>query len=235
MAYSNYGAYVWKNGVDFTEEQCDTTYYYQKNKWHHVHKNEEHEFFDSALHEKVRHIGSHAVIQINNSTIIEFYKTCFVNIHYKNGTKQVDIENDILNSAEYKYRNIKIIGYPLDKDDSIIFYEITYRQDVYCVIVGSNFGNGYDDKRISKYIKKHIEYDDSDNKRRFYHIPTKSQYQLDYLCMRDQLDFEKYLFFTYSFKPFLKALFTFRWNQLSYYFGEIKQALIDMYYLKGGI
>lgn len=56
MAYSNYGALAWKNGVDITNTSCDQVYYYKDNKWNLLQENE---IIDYTKYKHVRFTRNH--------------------------------------------------------------------------------------------------------------------------------------------------------------------------------
>ena len=231
MAYSNYGAYIWKNGVDKTKECADRSYYYN-DMWKVKKPQEELEEWEDTQ------VGGHAVLALDNKILLCFYKTHSLDIYYgcendKIISHKIDIENDILKLAEYTdpTKQIKISGYSIDSDESIYMYEIQYENDIWCVVIGSAFGNGWDTRRISKFVRNNIDYRDR-NGEYFYILETESIYQIDYICRQDDLDDEKQDLWRYGIKPFLKNLFSFHWNYLSYYIGEIESRLVNIKYLK---
>lgn len=177
MAYSNFGAYAYKNGENVTKTFCDKSFYYDKNK---------NEWTENTIVENsngVKHVYSHATIPLNKTYLLEFYKTHIVNIYIKD--KQIiklDVQKDILDKIEYEYKGIIISAYYLDSEKTIIVYDIKYKKDVYTVVVGSAFGNGYDKRKTSKFVKNHMYYDYYD---RYFYI---SRFKKNYVDVSKVID-----------------------------------------------
>ena len=170
VAYSNYGAYIWKNGIDITSECADMR-------------------------------GVHALLEFPEFRI-EFYKT----------HEPVLVSSEkVVTISRYEYEDkemgLEIEGYFIDKDSTIAKYEITYKCDVYCVIIGACVGNGWDKTKVSKYLKKNIEYDDDLYR---YYINTKhdvdSMIVIDSLIRKDDLRHEKYCMRRFAIIPLIKDI-----------------------------
>lgn len=222
MAYGNFGAYVWKNGKDITKDTCDRNYFWENNKWNLKPKEnfeDEHEL----------EVYSHAVIPLDDNIILEFYKLHILNIYIKNKEHCVDIENEIFNKAKCVYKDIIITGCYLNDAEYIVRYDINYKGDNYCVVIGSCFGNGYDETHISKYIKANVKYVEEFNG---YFIDYKSDNEIEYYIRKDNRRDQRYNIWHWGIKPFFKDLFTFKWCYLGYDLIEIWEKLIDLYYLR---
>ena len=216
MAYSNYGAYVWKNGEFVTKKYCDKSFY-----WNKGYK----EMQDNDWEKIENHFGGHAVIILDNNYALEFYKYGLKIMYKGKEIKTVDVENEIFKKAEFVYNKIiSIIGYPMDNCETIIKYNITYKNDKWCVIVGSSFGNGYDEQNTSKFIKNKLRYD------KLYYIECEEfEYGIEKQIRKDEIRSIKHRLWKYGIKPFFKELLKFRID--TYYLSEIKTYIIRWYYL----
>lgn len=200
MAYSDYGAYIWKNDKNITENCADSTYYFINGKFQ---KNNDEIKLDD---ENIISASGHAVLCFE-SFCIEFFKVYNPVIVFSNGEK---IKTDCLNFKNYENKKIKlkISGYYLDDLELINMFQVSYQGNNYCVVCGSQVGNGLDNNYTSKYIIKNLYYD---KERGYYFINTKYDVEissvLNKLIRLDDIKFEKYLMKTYALKPMIKDLF----------------------------
>lgn len=216
MAYSNYGAYVWKNGEFVTQKYCDKSFYWNKKYL---------EMQDEDWEKVEEHFGGHAVIILDDNYALEFYKYNLKIFDKGKEVKTVNVENEILKKSEFVFnKKISIIGYAIDNCETIIEYDIIYKTDRWCVIIGSSFGNGWDTENTSKFIKKNLKYDDG-----YYMECEEISYGIEKQIRKDEIAFTKYNLWRYGIKPFLKELLKFRID--TYYLSEIKTYLIRWYYL----
>lgn len=199
MAYSNYGAFIWKNGKNVTDKYADTGFIWKGKKF--VKET------DKEAEEEYIRASGHAVIPLGNFCI-EFYKTFNPKIIYSSGNKK---EINVFDIKDYKNTrlSLKISGYSLDAYNSINVFEIKHKEDVYYVICGNCVGNGYDDNNVSQYLLKNVKYDKEE---KFYWIEdgnTDITTIIDKLSRLDEIDHEKYWLKRYR-KDFWKSLLKFK-------------------------
>lgn len=229
MAYGNYGAYIWKNGKEMTSVCADRAYEYRNSKW----QLEDEDHTDTDMEETKICAYSHAVIPIDDNILLEFYKTHMLDIYINDKKENIDIEKKILNKARYTHRKSKvtIMGYALDSDNSIFFYEIKYKNDTWCVIIGSSFGRGYDHYKISKYVKKHIIYH-TDEDEAWYYIKHKSEYEFDYYCRQSEIQHIRSMRWYFGIKTLIKDIFKLKGYSVAFDIREIIKYNNDIKYLK---
>lgn len=231
MAYSDYGAYVWKNGIDITKSVADKNYFYFKNekKWYDYNA-----LPDDMDIGKGVHAGGHAVLLLNNDFAVCFYKTLNPTIVFKSGKK---IELKVLENLEYKNKRLSldINGMYVDSDESIIEYTLKYKNDIYSIYIGSQIGNGLDNTYTSKFIKK---YNTFDKEREIYILKHKYVINadvwqaLDYFGRKDQIKFLRYSRWEFAIKPFLSDLIRFRFHNAVFHMQEIKEKNTQIKLLK---
>ena len=218
MAYSNYGAYVWKEDKDMTEDCCDVGWIWLNNAWIK---------YDPEKHGDKDHVFAHAVI-IYNNIALEFYKTWLkVYRGQKDGSvtcEYVDCENKIWHKPCLTRKGFEIVGYELN--DWIQLYEITFGKDKehWCVIIGNAFGKGYDKYHISKFLKKTRYNPES----QCYYTPDKSEYAIGYYTRKDEIRDAWHDIWSWNIKPMFK---NFRFFD-SFYWKEIYEKLRDIWYLR---
>ena len=213
MAYGNYGAYVWKDGIDMTDTCCDTCWKYCDDNGFRWIKDSEGD------------ILSHALVPLNN-ILLEFYKTG-LKIHWGNPDGTITVEtvntsNDILNKASYNNKEITIVG--MELNNRIQMYEIKYNEEYWCVIIGGAVGNGYDNKHVSKLLKK-TKY----NEELHYYTKLSNEYILDYMDRKDTINEELYSIWHWCLKPMFKRFLHFKFD--SFYLDDIKDHLQNIRYL----
>ena len=231
MAYSDYGAYIWKNGEDITEECADISCKIIDGKF--VNKNWYENLINSINNkEELATISGHAVLILDNFCL-SFYKTYNPRIHFLDGTSR---ELKLNNLNEYKSKKLKLslYRYNLGYDTGYFWYEITYNNDIYCIIIGSSIGCGWDSTPASKYVLKHLEFvkDEEDNTQSFYRFNIKRNVDTDIvfnkLSRLDDINFRKYFIHKYTKNMFYDLIrFRFKsalWNidQILDYREEIK-------------
>lgn len=226
MAYSNYGAYVWKKGINITKTTCDVNYKYDNKKNKYV-------LNDSTL----GGIGSHVVLPLSDTLLIEVYKTNYVKFYEKGRLiKTVDIEC-ICEKVVYRYneKEIEIIGYSLDTNKSIYELDLDYKGISYCIIIGSAFGNGWDSEYVSKFILKHVEYEEAN---RQHYIRAFKNFGFDYFDITLIIDKmirkneckDIIYYIKRDFKGLLKCLIKFDIEGVSYHLKEIIRRILILKY-----
>lgn len=226
MAYSNYGAYVWKKGINITKTTCDVNYKYNNKKNKYV-------LNDSTL----GGIGSHVVIPLSDTLLIEIYKTSYVKFYEKGKlVKSVNIET-ICERAVYKYneKDIEIIGCPLDLNETIYKLDLDYKGISYLIVIGGAFGNGWDSRYVSKFILKHVEYEETN---RFHYIRAFKTFNFDFfdvsliidkMIRKDECKDIIY-YIKRDFKDLLKCLIKFNMEGVSYNLKEIIRRILILKY-----
>lgn len=154
MAYSDYGAYIWKNGRNITKECADISCKIEDDKF--VFENWYDNLSDEIKEkENSKKISGHAIINLEKFCI-SFYKTYNPRLYYLNGeNKEIDIKKKFNYSMQKEKLHIR--GYKLGYQTGFYFYQIDYKEDKYCVIIGSAIGNGWDSTPASKYVLKHLK------------------------------------------------------------------------------
>ena len=204
MAYSDYGAYIWKNGKNITDECADVACKiidgeFVFNNWY------------DNLADKVKNnenektISGHAIINFNKFCI-SFYKTYNPMLHYTNGEyKEIDIRKKYDYSIEKE--ELFIRGYELGYQTGFYFYEIDHKEDKYCVVIGSAIGKGWDTTPASKYVLKHLDLFERSDGRIFYRIKTNRDIDLDIVFNKldrlEDIKLEKYWMNKYIIKLFI--------------------------------
>ena len=194
MAYSDYGAYIWKNGENITDECADISCKIIDGKFilDNWYKNLIKEVKEKADEkDEIKIISGHAVINLEKFCI-SFYKTYNPILYYPNGEhKEIDIRKKF--NYCIKKERLYIQGYKLGYQTGFYFYEIDYKEDKYCVIIGSAIGKGWDSTPASKYILKHLVLFERQDGSIIYRIETKRDVDLDIVFNKlDRLEDIKY-------------------------------------------
>lgn len=220
MAYSDFGAYIWKNGENITKECADTHYVWNGEKF--VKDVEEYD-------EKSVVAGGHAVICLGDFCI-EFLKVYNPRIVYHTGKK---INTKITEGTDYKSirKNLEITGFSYGSRELINMFEIRYKKDYYCVICGSQIGNGLDDTKVSKYVLNNIKYNE-ENKHYYIDSDVDSDMVIDKLQRLEEIKFEKYLLKNYGIKPLLADLIRFRFDGVQFHWQTCKEHLCKIKWLR---
>lgn len=235
MAYSDYGAYIWKNGEflkDSSLDIYDSFRIFNKDHW------------TCNLDEE--DISAKDVLMNEGHAILDFGRVCVA--FYKNyGMKYIEVEDSgaiitkyfHLDSDKYyfdeMFRDIKFDMFYLDNSNSIVECELTYKDDTYFIIVGSSVGMGFDNRHISKFLKKSILYKEDSAT---YVFDTTKYHDVDYnilveyMIRKDDVDFERMITRRYYIKPFIIRLFTFKWKYLLDDLIEIRKHLATIKYMK---
>ena len=191
MAYSDYGAYVWCNEENISKRCTDTHYVWNGKRFV---KDLEDYSEDSII------ASGHAVLCFDNFCI-EFYKLNEPKIVYSNGkteTLNVFGIKDYINETI----GLKVVGFHLGYNNNINEFHIKYKNKIYCVICGTQLGNGLDDTPKSKYLLKHVYYD-KEAKHHFI-----EDYDVDIAIILDKLDRKYDISMTrYWVRVYLKAFF----------------------------
>lgn len=225
MAYSDYGAYIWKNGENITDECADISCKIIDGKF--ILKN----WYDNLVNEvnirtnereNVKAISGHAVINLEEFCI-SFYKTYNPILHYPNGEYK---EIDIRKKFDYNMRKeqLYIRGYKLGYQTGFYFYEIDYKKDKYCVIIGNAIGKGWDSTPASKYVLKHLVLFEREDGSIIYRIETKRDVDVDIIFNKldrlEDIKSEKYWMNRYRMNLF-KDLFKLKFKNVIWDFNQI--------------
>lgn len=204
MAYSDYGAYIWKNGENITNECADVSCKIIDGKFVF------NDWYDNLVdevknNENIKTISGHAIINFNKFCI-SFYKTYNPMLHYTNGEyKEIDIREKFDYSIEKE--ELYIRGYGLGYQTGFYFYEIDYKEDKYCVVIGSAIGKGWDSTPASKYVLKHLLLFKRDDGSVFYRIETNRDIDLDIVFNKldrlEDINLEKYWMNKYIIRLFI--------------------------------
>lgn len=198
MAYSDWGALIWKNGKEVTQKYADSNCTPDDNL-HWIIENEK---------ETEKSRGGHAVIPFKN-ILIEFTKG-YVTIYIldKDGnilTKEIDREKDVYclaNGFEY-YEDDELI-FSIDGcelNNSIYRYDILFPKanDRWLVIVGTCLGKGYEKKKVTKLFKKTTYKKAGDEF--YYFLPTETSiFKLDYYIRKDERKWSLKMAFRFGIK-----------------------------------
>lgn len=242
MAYSDYGAFIWKNGIlKDTDLYTDTSYIYIENKgWTCTHIITEEEKEEALVIDEEKHIAKnicegHAVIKLSEDLCLGFYKTYGVKIHNKLKFKYYGYET-INKRSDIKYnKDLCISGYPLDNAECIWLYNIKYKDDVYLVVIGSGVGKGFENKHISKLLLKLVYYSPE---YQWYYLRYKNkdyypnEEMIEKALRNDRIDEEKYMIKHYIIKPLLQELYKFDFTGVLYYLKDYREHKLVIKYLK---
>lgn len=243
MAYSNWGAYVWKNG-DFRRDCCDT-----------------------GIDVSDLHISGHAVINCGD-LIFEFYKAYFptiyekqadgtykkfgedefirhygikklqynidVNIKYLPSDKQEPTLDDLYYSfhtdctliLEYKGFKIEFFGNRFDVNIPIHTVEITTPEgDKWYCVYGMSFGAGYDNSKISKCHNKYLWYDEE--RKEYWYNCKNIDRKMQRAYNKDERNCKLYWIKAYT-KDVLKSIFTFNFKNVKWQMEMLIEQLRDL-------
>lgn len=236
MAYSDYGAYIWKNGKNITDKCADISCKIRDGKfilknWYDNLVNEENNGTNER--ENVKAISGHAVLNLEKFCI-SFYKTYNPILHYPNGEYK---EIDIRKKFDYSMRKeqLYIRGYKLGNQTKFYFYEIDYKKDKYCVIIGNAIGKGWDSTPASKYVLKHLVLFEREDGSIIYKIETKKDVDVDIIFNKldrlEDIKFEKYWMNRYRINLF-KDLFRLKFKNLIWDFNQILEHKEKIKWLK---
>lgn len=154
MAYSDYGAFIWKNGKDITDECGDISYVKFGDEW----------ISSAKLTDKQRQtmedtdgyknsFEGHAVIDLGDA-LLSCYKTYNPKLLYKSTGEIIELKIDEKADVTIKIGGKTLFIYEL-QEDYVHFRFIQYGSDYYCIVVGSEVGKGFEYTPLSKFIKKH--------------------------------------------------------------------------------
>ena len=223
MAYSNWGAFIYNKEKDITDKCGDRTYIFKNKKWTLVGEDEDYD-------ENLKRVGAHAVLPLTDNLLIECYKT-YIQLHTQNDT--INITNEVLGESAYRYENFIITGYYLNKHENVI--KLTISKDgeraIYCIIFGMSVGKGYETTPISKYIKKHLYY----NEERQYYTwdePEIADYAIEKAERQYEIKHIKYWLFHSHLKSFFKRLFCLDFQNLYIEWDDVKEDLKKIKYLR---
>lgn len=160
MAYSNWGAYVWKNGV-LMPNLSDNSLVFKDNEWKITTKEDNEELYNEGENYKNKMVGSHAMIPLGRFCL-EFYKVYLPKIHFESAEIQITSEDKTYLDYKNEELNLNISGRSISMNENIFEYRITNGQDYYFVVIGSAIGSGFDDDAFSKYLKKNVVFNKDD-------------------------------------------------------------------------
>lgn len=232
MAYSDYGAYIWKNGKNITDECADVACKIVDGEF--VFNNWYDNLVDKVKNnENIKTISGHAIIKFNKFCI-SFYKTYNPMLHYPNGEyKEIDIRKKFDYSIEKE--KLYIRGYQLGYQTGYYFYEIDYKEDKYCVVIGNAIGKGWDSTPASKYVLKHLVLFEREDGSIFYRIETKRDIDLDIVFNKldrlEDINLEKRWMNKYIIKLFID-LFKLKFKNLAWDFEQILEHKEKIKWLK---
>lgn len=150
MAYSNWGAFVWKNGI-LKPEFSDNALICENDEWKVL--DEEVDFENKNI------VGAHATIPLG-SFCLEFLKCYPPIIHFNSSIFEIE-EEDLYTRYFNENLNLEVNSYSLGNNgnNNIKLYDIRHNDDYYCVIIGMSVGKGYEktpNKSEIKYYLKQI-------------------------------------------------------------------------------
>lgn len=223
MAYSNWGAFIYNEEKDVTDECGDRTYIFKNNKWTLEEDDDKH-------NENCRIVGAHAIVPLTDTLLIECYKT-YISLHTPDN--MIDITKKVLKEASFKYNGFKIIAYYLNKDKDMIKLTISKDKEgeLYCIIFGMSIGKGYEKTPMSKYIKKHLYYN---KKYRIYKWKESeiTDYAIEKMIRQYEIKHIRYWLFHSHLKSFFKRLFRLDFQNLYIEWDDIKEDLKKIKYLR---
>lgn len=222
MAYSNWGAFIYNKEKDVTDKYADRSYVFKNNKWT-LATDEDDDNKD------LKRVGAHAVIPLTDTLLIECYKT-YIYLHIANN--KIDITKEVLEDSAYCYNGFLILGYYVNKNENIVKLTISEdgENETYCIVFGMSIGRGYEKTPMSKYIKKHLFYNE-ENKYYTWNEPEFTDYAIDKAERQYEIEHIKYWLFHYHIKSFFNSLLRLRFKGLHFDLEEIIEDLKKIKYL----
>lgn len=222
MAYSNWGAFIYNKEKDITDICGDRAYIFKNNKWTLENDNE--------YNEDCKRVSAHAVVPITDTLLIDCYKT-YINLHISNNT--INITKEVLEEASFEYDDFKIMGYYVNKDENIIKLTISKDEvgDLYCIIFGMSIGKGYEKTPMSKYIKKHLYYNE-EYRCYMWDEPEMTDYAIEKAERKYEIEHIRYWLFHFHLKSFFKRLFRLDFQNLYIEWDDVKEDLKKIKYLR---
>ena len=223
MAYLNWGAFIYNKEKDITDICGDRTYVFKNNKWTLVGEDEDYD-------ENLKRVGAHAVLPLTDNLLIECYKT-YIQLHTQNDT--INITNEVLEKSAYRYENFIITGYYVNKDENIVKLTISKDGvgDLYCIIFGMSIGKGYEKTPMSKYIKKHLYYNE-EYRCYMWNEPEMTDYAIEKAERKYEIEHIRYWLFHSHLKSFFKRLFCLDFQNLYIEWDDVKEDLKKIKYLR---
>ena len=222
MAYSNWGAFIYNEEKDITDKCGDRTYVFKNNRWTLENDNE--------YNEDCKRVGAHAVVPITDTLLIECYKT-YINLHTPNNT--INITKEVLEEVSFEYDDFKIMGYYVNKDENIVKLTVSKDEvgDLYCIIFGMSIGKGYEKTPMSKYIKKHLYYNE-EYRCYIWNEPEMTDYAIEKAERKYEIEHIRYWLFHSHLKSFFKRLFCLDFQNLYIEWDDVKEDLKKIKYLR---
>ena len=225
MSYLDYGAYIWKNGVDITKQFADKIFYFS-NGWKEV--KEDDEITGQTI------VDGHAILIFENFAL-EFYKTYNPIIVMANGEKIQIPKYFFEENLTYNYKDLEIEKFNMHDEESIIEYTVKYQGDVFEIIIGNGFGNGWDKQLTSKFVKKYMTFN---RDRKVYILNHKWIFAaginkvMNYLTRKDDINFIKRDLWKYGFKEMFCGIITLDLQGTKWAIEKIRDDFIKIKLLK---
>lgn len=209
MAYSDYGAFVWKNGKEITEECADVA------------------FWDGKGH-AVLDLGTHFLV---------FDKDYNPYLYDKEAHERVVLNLDEHGQMEAQI-NKKTFTIYESNYDYLKFREFSFDGNDYFVVCGCGVGHGFEKTHVSKIIKKYLDYLNiklNDGVGYFFYgrgyLMPHMDLAINWAARHDDIIFERHLRNAYI-KDLLANLFSLRFNNVLYDWIEICKRNLKIKYLK---
>lgn len=232
MAYSDYGAFIWKNGKDITDECGDIFYVKFGNEWVNSAKltaEQRQTLEDTNGYENA--FEGHAIIDLGDA-LLSCYKTYNPMLLYKSTGEKIELRVDEEASVTINIGGKTLFIYEL-QESYVHFRFIRYGSDYYCIVVGSGIGRGFESTPLSKFIKKH-HYFLGDDGSKFMHkgkLITNMDEIIDYYGRKSDIRGEKY-WRRRDFKDLICSLFKLNFNSISWCWNSIADRNFKIKYLK---
>lgn len=232
MAYSDYGAFIWKNGKDITDECGDISYVKFDDEWISSAKlTDEHEQIIEDTDGYKNVFEGHAVIDLGD-VLLSCYKTYNPKLLYKSTGKIIELEIDKKVAVTINIGGKTLYIYEL-QEDYVHFRFMQYGDDYYCIVVGSGVGKGFEYTPLSKFIKKH-HYFLGDDGSKFMHngeLITNMDEIVNYYGRKSDIHNERY-WRRRDFKDLIRSLFKLNFNSISWCWNSIADRNFKIKYLK---
>lgn len=232
MAYSDYGAFVWKNDKEITNECADKAYYRMKNGvW--VESNEL--SFNLGIDLNTKIVEGHAVLDFGSYFLV-FYKDYNPTLYNKETCQSKILELDKSGKIEIDIDNKKLTILE-GLCDYLKFRYVSFDNDNYFIVCGGSVGKGYEKTCVSKAIKKYLCCWSYEPNKFRYDFTNKGQliYDMDIIVnscsRRDDIKHERYWRNIYI-KDLIISMFKFKFNDASFDWKEICEHNLKIKYLK---
>ena len=176
MAYSNWGAFIWRKGCNVTKLYADTSYAFVNGVW----------MPDDGTDQEIR-VGGHAVIPLKDKYLLECYKD---NVILHAGVQKIQISDYFYTFDDYCIRT-----WHLDETENIRVTTISdacTEDDLFYIISGMSLGRGFEGTHLSKYILKHIKYDKNFKKYLWNETDGILEYAIEKMKRKDERKSTRY-------------------------------------------